>query len=102
MVPGRGEKRQAADQKKGRIQPPSRTADLFVAGTGRAFRRWSQGVSDWQATREGASELIRVEDVRFVTAAERIKPMRSKTDAPLALININSHLQKLREEGRVH
>src|SRR5204863_2704807 len=83
VIPDKGARKPTAAQKKEGVQPTSPTADLFVAGKRHAFRRWSQGVSDWQPTREGAAELIRVEDVRFLTPAERIKPMRSKTDAPL-------------------
>src|SRR5262245_15904595 len=83
IVPDKGAKKPTAEQKKGGVQPTSPTADVFVAGKRQAFRRWSQNVKSWQPTREGADELIRVEDVRFVAPAERIKPMRSDADAPL-------------------
>jgi Subtilase family len=83
IVPEKGAKKPTAAQKKEGLQPLSATADLFVVGKRQAFRRWSQSVKSWQPTREGADELIRVEDVRFVAPAERIKPMRSDTDAPL-------------------
>ena len=83
IVPDKGAKKPTTEQKKEGVQPTSPTADIFVAGKRQAFRRWSQNVKSWQPTREGADELIRVEDVRFVAAAERIKPMRSDADAPL-------------------
>ncbi len=83
IVPEKGAKKQTPDQKKEGVRPVSPTADLFVAGKRQAFRRWSETVGTWQETRDGAAELVRVEDVRFVDPDERIKPMRSKTDAPL-------------------
>ena len=83
IVPEKGARKPTAEQKKEGVQPPSATADVFVAGKRQAFRRWSQNVKSWQPTHEGADELIRVEDVRFVAPAERIKPMRSSSDAPL-------------------
>jgi hypothetical protein len=83
IVPDKGAKKPTPEQKKEGFQPPSPTADLFVVGKRQAFRRWSQTVGNWQETREGAAELVRVEDVRFVDPDERIKPMRSKSDAPL-------------------
>lgn len=83
IIPDKGAKKPTAAEKKEGIQPVSPTADLFVAGKRDAFRRWSRSVAGWQPTREGAAELVRVEDVRFVAPEERVKPMRSKADAPL-------------------
>lgn len=83
IIPEKGAKKPSAAEKKEGIRPASATADLFVAGKRQAFRRWSQTVGDWQETREGAAELVRLEDVRFVDPDERVKPMRSKSDAPL-------------------
>ena len=83
VVPEKGAKKQtAADHKLG-VSPTSATADLFVAGRRENFRRWAQSVSTWEPIREGMAELVRVEDVRFVTPAERVKPMRSKDHAPM-------------------
>lgn len=83
VVPDKGAKKPTAAERKEGVQPPSATADLFVAGTRQAFRRWSTGVSKWELSRDGAAELVRLEDVRFVAPAERIKPMRSDVKDPL-------------------
>jgi len=83
IVPEKGAKKPTAEQKKQGLQPTSPTADLFVAGKRQAFRRWSETVGTWQEAGEGAAELARVEDVHFVDPDERVKPMRSKSDAPL-------------------
>jgi len=83
LIPEKGAKKPSAVERKEGVQPTSATADLFVAGTRQAFRRWGAGVAQWRASTDGASELVRLEDVRFVEPAERIKPMRSETDVPL-------------------
>ena len=83
VVPEKGAKKPTAAEKKEGIQPTSTTADLFVAGKRQAFRNWAQGVGAWVPSREGAPELVRVENVSFVAPQERIKPMRSRTAAPL-------------------
>jgi hypothetical protein len=83
VIPEKGAKKPTAAERKDGVQPKSPTADLFVAGKRQAFRRWAQNVADWEPSKDGASELIRVEDVRFVAPAERLKPMLSKTETPL-------------------
>ncbi len=84
VIPEKGSKtKNTSHPKKIAEMNPSATAELFVAGTRRAFRRWAAGVSDWEPFGEGASELVRLEDVRLIAPAERIKPMRSDVSVPL-------------------
>lgn len=84
IVPEKGGKKPTASQRKHGVEAiPSATAELFVAGSRRAFRRWAAGVSQWTPMKDGASELVRIEDVRFVEPAEKIKPMRSDANRPL-------------------
>jgi len=83
VVPEKGARKPTAAERKEGVQPASATADLFVAGKREAFRRWAQGVDEWEPTRDGAAELVRVEDVRFVAPDERVRAMRSDVEVPL-------------------
>ena len=69
---------------------PSLTADLFVSGSRRAFHRWAETFGEWTESQDGAEEIIRVEDVRSVAPAEKIRPMRSATDNPLLEVVLHS------------
>lgn len=63
------------------LEAPS--AEIYIAGKRRSFRRWAQVIKTWTENTSGADELIRVEDVRLIAPEERLKPMRSKDDRPL-------------------
>lgn len=81
--PEKGAKKPTKKQREEEVLPTSPTADVFVMGTRRAFQRWAQSVPQWSDEIEAAEELIRIEDVRFVPPAERIRPMRSHDQNPL-------------------
>jgi hypothetical protein len=57
---------------------PGASAELFVAGPRQRFRDFSQGIKSWSDSTPGAGDLIKVENFRALSAAERVKPIRSK------------------------
>jgi len=81
--PEKGAKQPTKEQRERAIVPTSLTEDVFVLGSRRAFRRWAHTAPEWSDEGEAAEELIRIEDVRFVPPAERIRPMRSQNPHPL-------------------
>ncbi len=83
MRPELGGKKPRANAKTKKEPPPSVTSEIFVAGERNAFRQWASGVLRWNDATPGADELIRLEQVRVETPRDRLRPMRSKDEAPL-------------------
>ena len=86
VVPDKGAKvlRKKTDKEQVKPKPvETPTAEIFVAGTRRNFRRWATSVGNWSESREGAEELIRVENVYFAPPEDRLQRVRSTKDAPL-------------------
>jgi hypothetical protein len=81
--PDKGAKKPSKKQREENVLPASATADVFVVGTRRAFQRWANTINSTSEEIEAAQELVRIEDVRFVPPAERIRPMRSHDKTPL-------------------
>ena len=84
VVPDKGPLRKKTDKeyaKTNSVETP--TAEIFVAGTRRNFRRWATSVGNWTESLAGAEELIRVENVYFAQPKDRLRPVRSTKDAPL-------------------
>ena len=87
VVPDKGAKllRKKTDKEHAKPKPvETPTAEIFVAGARVNFRRWATSVSNWSESREGAEELIRVENVYFAPPEDRLQPVRSTKDAPIA------------------
>jgi hypothetical protein len=99
IIPDKGKKRQTAAQVKEKFQPASQTADLFVAGKRTAFRRWADTVKRAAASEEG-EELIRLEDVRVIPPAERVKRMRSAEATPLLEVVLHRNDDEILEGFR--
>jgi len=81
--PEKGTKKQTATKRKGDTSPTSTTIDVFVRGKRSAFDEWAEVIPDWPSEDPIMEEIIRIEDVLFIPPEERLKPMRSKGDAPL-------------------
>lgn len=52
---------------------PALTTELFARGRRSAFRTWSQSLPNWADDRQGAKELIAIEEVQAPTAQSKIK-----------------------------
>lgn len=103
VIPEKGAKKLTSAHKRRRAESiPSATAELFVAGTRAAFRHWAEEVSHWKSTREGALELVRLEDVRFIPPAERVKPMRSDAEEPLLEVVLHRSDPRILEGFRAY
>jgi hypothetical protein len=77
-------------EKKSRGREPEGavTTQLFVAGTRQAFRKWAQGIINWNEESRAAKELVAVEEVHAPSAAEKIKgelPLKGKIVFELVL-----------------
>lgn len=59
------------------------STELFVAGQRRHFRDWATGLPRWDESHRGSDDLFKIEDFRFVTAEERVKPIVSNDANPL-------------------
>lgn len=81
--PELGAKKPKEDEAGKAEQPLSPTSEIFVAGERRRFRQWASSITRWTEETPGAAELIRLEQVRVEAPEERLRPMHSKTDAPL-------------------
>jgi hypothetical protein len=81
--PEKGTKKQTATKTKGDTSPTSTTIDVFVRGKRTAFDEWAEVIPEWPSDDGVMEEIIRIEDVLFIPPQERLKPMRSKNDAPL-------------------
>jgi hypothetical protein len=57
--------------------------DYFVAGTKRAFSKWSTNLPNWSATSPGAEDLSHVEDVSPLTASEKLRSIPADKEAAL-------------------
>jgi hypothetical protein len=57
---------------KGREVEESVTTELFLAGTRSAFRRWSEGIAEWTADRDGAEELVTIEQIGAPEPQEKL------------------------------
>lgn len=90
VIPEKGAKQSKKKDDKPQKPVPSPTADVFVTGSRQAFHRWAESFGEWTERRDGAEEIIRIEDVRSVTPAEKIRPMRSQTDNPLLEVVLHS------------
>lgn len=62
---------------------PETTSELFVAGPRAHFRAFARSVGRWVEDTPGATQLIHVEEIRVQPAAERVRPLRSRTPEPL-------------------
>jgi subtilase family protein len=83
MEPEKPGGRQKKKNEGGRKDALSTTVDVFVAGQRAAFDRWAEEIPNWPIEEGIRSEIIRIEDVRWVPPVERIKPMRSRNRTPL-------------------
>ena len=86
VIPDKGAKvlRKKPEKEGARLKPVATpTSEIFVAGTRKNFRRWATSVGNWSELREGAQELIRVEDCYFAQPKDRLQRVRSTKDAPL-------------------
>ena len=86
VVPDKGAKlpRKKTDKEHVKSKPMEKpTAEIFVVGTRKSFRRWATSVDNWTESREGAEELIRVENVYFAPPEDRLQPVRSTKNTPL-------------------
>jgi hypothetical protein len=90
VIPEKGAKLEKKKDDKPQKPVSSPTADLFVSGSRRAFQRWAASFGRWTEDLDGAEEIIRIEDVRSLSPAEKIRPMRSKTDNPLLEVVLHS------------
>jgi hypothetical protein len=61
----------------------SPTAEIFVAGRRERFRSWAAQLSDWSEQRQGADELVRVENLSLAPPENRIRALGSKKETPL-------------------
>lgn len=57
---------------KGRAPVETVSTELFLMGTRRAFRRWSNEISAWSADHDGASQLPTIERVAAPTPVEKL------------------------------
>jgi len=90
VIPEKGAKLEKRKDDKPQKPVASPTADVFVSGSRRAFDRWAASFGRWTEELDGAEEIIRIEDVRSLSPAEKIRPMRSKTDNPLLEVVLHS------------
>ena len=59
------------------------STELFVAGQRRRFREWATELPRWDESHRGSDDLFKIEDFRFVTTEERVKPILSNDTNPL-------------------
>ncbi len=64
-------------------QKEGTSTELFVAGQRRRFREWAVELPRWDESHRGADDLFKIEDFRFITAEERVKPILSDDRNPL-------------------
>lgn len=66
-------------------KPPEfeETTELFVAGTRTAFRSLASRIDQVSPSDVATREIVKIEDFRALTAAERVRPLVSKADKPL-------------------
>jgi hypothetical protein len=93
LKPTRGATTKKVEGKAVEVESPS--TQLFVAGRRRAFARWAEALesaepAQLQLAEIFHDELIRFEDVRFITPEERLKPLTSKNDNPLMEVVLHS------------
>src|SRR5690349_18093802 len=92
VKPTKGASRKKVEGRETEVESPS--TQLFVAGRRKAFTRWAEALEEEPRQRELVEifheELIRFEDIRFITPEERLKPLRSKTDNPLMEVVLHS------------
>ncbi len=56
----------------GREPTETVTTELFLMGSRRAFRRWSEQVGNWHADTDGAKQLPTIEEVNVPAATEKL------------------------------
>lgn len=88
IIPDKGAKllRQKKDDngKKERPEPVSSpTAEIFIAGRRDRFRTWAAQLNNWSEQRQGAAELVRIENVYLAPPENRLRLVQSDSDAPL-------------------
>lgn len=64
-------------------QKEATSTELFVSGPRRRFREWATDLPQWDESHRGADDLFKIEDFRFISAEERVKPIRSSDTKPL-------------------
>lgn len=64
-------------------QKEATSTELFVAGQRSYFRDWAVDLPNWSESHRGSDDLFKIEAFRFVTAEERVKPIRSDDTNPL-------------------
>lgn len=57
---------------KGREAEEALTTEMFLVGTRRAFRRWSESIQDWTPTTDGAEQLPSIEEVAVPAPSEKL------------------------------
>ncbi|MDP9172662.1 MAG: S8 family peptidase [Planctomycetota bacterium] len=64
--------------------PPNEAvaAELFVAGTRKAFERLPTLISGWSQESRGASDIIKIEDVRSYPSEDRVSATKNKLESP--------------------
>jgi len=82
---------------KTRPPPSATTSELFVAGPRRSFQRFARDIDRIGETSVGASDLIKIEDVRVQPPEEKLKPFRSDDVEPL--LEIVLHARPVRDDN---
>lgn len=92
VKPSKGAKTKEVHGKKIEIESP--TVEIFVSGRRKFFQRWAEVTEESDPRFNGIDvlkeEMIRIEDVRVLTAKERLKPLVSATDFPLMEVVLHS------------
>ena len=69
---------------------PSESTDLFVAAPRETFRRWAATLARWTGRTPGAGDLPRLEQVRALTVADRLRPIPDDVEQPLLEIVLHA------------
>ena len=92
VKPSKGAVKKKVEGKQ--VEVESASTQLFVAGKRGSFTRWAEMLEADEGPRNRMEvfhdELIRLEDVRFITPEERLRPVISKTDNPLMEVVLHS------------
>lgn len=68
---------------KKRHKDVAHTTELFVSGPRKYFSDWAQNITHWTENTRGASNLIELEDIYYLSPDERLRPVTSDQKQPL-------------------
>lgn len=86
-----------AKRSKDREPENALTTELFVYGKRQAFLKWASEFQEWSELQDGASQIIKIEEISFTNPSEKIKGLEEREST--IVFEVVLHMNESMSEG---